>query len=78
MQQEPGKVHVETWAGGKQGLSLMISQATEIQWFHPRPPFFATVLPGPGREIGSMMGWTEVEKTARSGGFVVPECLTKV
>ena len=73
LQPASGKVHVETWAGGKRGPSLMISQAKKIQSrcvvsvFSPRLPFFAPVLPGPGREIRRMMGWTDVEKTARSG-----------
>ena len=31
------------------------------------PPFFSSVLPGPGREVRNGMGWSLLEKTARSG-----------
>ena len=66
LQQAPGSLHVETWAGCKQSLSLKISQEKEIPprravpVFSPLPPFFAPVLPGPGREIWSTMGWTQL------------------
>ena len=40
------------------------------------PPFFSSVSPGPGREVRNGMGWSLMEKTARSGGMVVPGCLT--
>ena len=33
----------------------------------PRVPLFASVPPGPGSEIRIMLGWTVLEKTARSG-----------
>ena len=32
-----------------------------------RLPFFSSVSPGPGREVGNVIGWTSLEKTARSG-----------
>ena len=31
------------------------------------PPFFSSVSPGPGREVRNGMGWSLLEKTARSG-----------
>ena len=31
------------------------------------PPFFSSVSPGPGREVRNWLGWTPLEKTARSG-----------
>ena len=33
----------------------------------PPPPFFAPVLPGPGREVRSVLVWTSVQTTERSG-----------
>ena len=33
----------------------------------PSPPFFSSVSPGPGREVRNGMGWSLLEKTARSG-----------
>ena len=70
---ESGKVHVETWAGCNESLSLKISQVKQTQTrcavsvFPPRPSFFTPALPGPGSEIRRMMGWTQVGKTERSG-----------
>ena len=31
------------------------------------PPFLASVSPGPGSEVRNGIGWTSLEKTARSG-----------
>ena len=73
LQQAPGGLHDETWAGRVGNLSLPISQAVEIV---PRcadmvtrlpPPFFSSVSPGLGREVRNGIGWTSLEKTARSG-----------
>ena len=71
-QQAPGRLHDETWAGRVGNLSLPISQALKIV---PRcadmvtrlhPPLFSSVPPGPGREVRNGIGWTSLEKTARS------------
>ena len=43
----------------------------------PPPPFFAPVLPGPGREVRSVLGWTSAQTTERSGGMVIPGCLER-
>ena len=76
LQQAPGRLHDETWAGRVGNLSLPISQVVEIV---PRcadmvtcllPPFFSSVSPGPGREVRIGVGWTSLEKTARSGVWV--------
>ena len=73
VQQAPGRLHVETWAGRGVSPSLPISQVVEIM---PRcadvvtrlhPPLFSSVSPGPGREVRNELGWSLMEKTARSG-----------
>ena len=52
LQQAPGSLHLETWAG----RSLPISQVVEIlpgcadMVTRLPPPFFSSVSPGPGRE----------------------------
>ena len=72
-QRAPGRLHVETWAGRDRSPSLLISQAVEIgpgcadMVVRLPSPFFASVSPGPGREVGNGMGWTPLEKTGRSG-----------
>ena len=83
-QQAPGRLHVETWAGRNCSPSLLISQAVEIgpvcagMVVCLLPPFFASVSPGPGREVTNGMGWTLFEETARSGVWGVPEWLGRV
>ena len=73
LQQAPGRLHVETWAGRNQNSNLPISQAVEIMSGCADmvaclpPPFFSSVSPGPGREARNGMGWSLLEKTARSG-----------
>ena len=83
--QAPGRLHVETWAGPDGGPSLAISQVVvEIMWevcgfgdLPSPPPLLSSVSPGPGREVRNRMGWSLMEKTARSGGVVVPGCLVQ-
>ena len=71
LQQVPGSLREEAWAGCQQSLSLKISEGKEIQ---PRlPPFFAPVLPGPGREVRSMMGWRKLQ----GRGLVFPGALKR-
>ena len=72
LQQAPGRLHVETWAGRNGNPSLPISQVVEIMSgcadmvTRLPPPFFSSVSPGPGREVRNGMGWSFLEKTARS------------
>ena len=81
-QQAPGKLHVETWAGRVGNLSLPISKAVEIMLgcadivTRLPPPFFSSVSPRPGREVGNGIGWTSLEKTARSGVWLFRCALT--
>ena len=73
LQQAPGRMHVETWAGCNRNPSLLISQEVEIlsgcadMVACLPPPFFSSVSPGPGREVRNGIGWSQLEKTARSG-----------
>ena len=73
LQQAPGRLHDETWAGRAQRSNLLISQVVEIvpgcadTASYLPPLFLASVSPGPGREVRNGMGWTLLEKTTRSG-----------
>ena len=73
LQQAPGRLHVETWAGRNGNPSLPISQVVEIlpgcadMVTRLPPPLFSSVSPGPGREVRNGMGWSLLERTARSG-----------
>ena len=57
LQQAPGRLHVETWAGRNENSNLPISQVVEIMSGCVDmvacllPPFFSSVSPGPGREV---------------------------
>ena len=70
--QKSGSLHVETWAGAQGSLPQRVSQ---VQEYGARcalvssPSFYSdlTVLPGPGSEIRRKLGWTQMEKTDRSG-----------
>ena len=71
--QKSGSLHVETWAGAQGSLPLRVSQ---LQEYGARcalvssPSFYSDltpVLPGPGSEIRRKLGWTQMEKTDRSG-----------
>ena len=68
LQQAPGRLHVDTWAGRDGNPILPISQVVEItpgcadMVTRLPPPLFSSVSPGPGRE-----DWSLMEKTARSG-----------
>ena len=82
LQQASGSLHDEAWAGRDGCLSLPISQVVEIlpgcadMVARLPPPLFSSVSPGPGREVRNGMGWSLLEKTARSGGMVVLGCLS--
>ena len=73
LQQAPGRLHVETWAGRNKNSNLPISQVVEIMSGCAdmvaclSPPFFSSVSPGPGGEVRNGMCWSLLEKTARSG-----------
>ena len=73
LQQVSRRVHEETWAGCKGSLSLKISHEVEIvpecavTVSYLPSPFIAPVLPGPGRDVRNMLGWSQVVKTARMG-----------
>ena len=73
LQEAPEKLHVETWAGCKQGLDVKISQEVEmipvcaVTVSYLSSLFNAPVPPGPGSVVWTMLGWTQLEKTARSG-----------
>ena len=73
LQQAPGRLHVETWAGRNENPNLPISRVVEVMSgcadmvTRLPPPFFSSVSPGPGREVRNGMGWSLMEKTARSG-----------
>ena len=41
------------------------------------PPFFSSVSPGPGREVWNGMGWSLLEKTARSGVWLFRDALSE-
>ena len=80
LQQAPGRLHVETWAGRNKNSNLPISQVVEIMSGCVDmvacllPPFFSSVSPGPGREVRNGMGWSLMEKTARSGVWLGKQC----
>ena len=73
LQQVPGRLHVETWAGRNENPNLPISRVVEIMSGCADlvaclpPPFFSSVSPGPRGEVRNGMGWSLMEKTARSG-----------
>ena len=70
LQQAPGRLHVRR---GQDEGCVPISQVVEIMLgcadmvTRLLPPFFSSVSPGPGREVRNGMGWSLLEKTARSG-----------
>ena len=63
LQQAPGRLHVETWAG-RNGIPNL--SCADMVTCLP-PPLFSAVSPGPGREVRNGISWSLVEKTARSG-----------
>ena len=66
-------MHVETWAGRDESLDLRISQEVEIipgcavTVSTLSSLFTAPLPPGPGSTVRNIVGWTPLEKTARSG-----------
>ena len=78
--QEPESLHVETWAGAQECLPQKVSQDRELEARYASvssTSFYSdltSVLPGPGSEIRKQLGWTQMEKTDRSGMWVFPGC----
>ena len=77
-QQAPLKLHEETWAGLLTNQGLKISQEAEIvpgcavSVASPSCPDNSPVLPGPGRVIRNMLGWSLMEKTEGSRVWSFP------
>ena len=73
LQQAPGRLHAETWAGRGDNPSLFSPGSGNHAGVcgHSCSPSsllpFSSVSPGPGREVRNWLGWTFLEKTARSG-----------
>ena len=71
--QQPVKVHDETWAGLLMNQGPRISRVVEIipgcavTVACPSCPDNSPVSPGPGRVIRNMSGWSQLERTDRSG-----------
>ena len=71
--QKPESLHVETWAGAQGSLPQKGFQVRELEARYASVSFpschsdLTCVLPGPGSEIGRQLGWTQLEKTSRSG-----------
>ena len=75
-QQAPLKLHVETWAGllRNQGPKIFceveIVPGCAVVVACPSCPDNSLESPGPGRVIRNMLGWSLVEKTEGSGGWL--------
>ena len=72
-QQQSRKVHEEMWASLLKKQGPLISREVEIvlgcavMVASPACPDHSLELPGPGTIIRNMLGWSQMEKTARSG-----------
>ena len=74
--QEPQSLHVEAWAGlqgcpPQEGFQVRDFTAGCASVSFPAcPSVLTSVLPGPGSENRKQLGWTQLEKTEKSGcGF---------
>ena len=70
--QEPESLHVEAWADAQclpqKGFQVQEDEARCASVSFPSCySDLTSVLPGPGSEIGRQLGWTQLEKTGRSG-----------
>ena len=78
--QKPESLHVETWAGAQGSLPQRVSQVQEhgVRYASVSSTSsysdLTSVLPGPGSEIRRQLGWTQMEKTGRSGVWFFPGC----
>ena len=70
-QQESESLHVEAWADAKSPQKGFQVQGVMARCASVSLPFgfsdLTSVLPGPGSEIRKLLGWTQLEKTGRSG-----------
>ena len=72
-QQAPGRLHEEAWAGLLQKQGLRIFRVVEIVpgcaavVACPTCPDHSPEPPGPGRATRNMLGWSQMEKTDKSG-----------
>ena len=72
-QQTPLKLHVEMWEGLLRNQGTKIFREVEIvpgcavRVACPSCPDHSPEPPGPGRIIRNMLGWSQMEKTVRSG-----------
>ena len=75
-QQTPLKLHEETWAGLLRNQGPKIFREVEIvpgcavQVARPSCPDYSPELPGTGRVIRNMLGWSKLEETDGSGVWV--------
>ena len=75
-QQTPLKLHEETWEGLFRNQGPKIFREVEIvpgcavKVACPSCPDYSPEPPGPGRVIRNMLGWSQLEKTRRSGVWV--------
>ena len=73
LQKAPGRLHDETWAGllRNQGPKIFrevkIVSGCAVAVACPSSPDYSPGPPGPGRIIGNMLGWSQLEKTGGSG-----------
>ena len=80
LQQAPGRLHVETWAGRGDNPSLLISQVVETipgcadMVVRFPSPFFSSVSPGPRRDVRNWIGWTPLEENSSVRGVGSPGC----
>ena len=80
--QEPRSLHVEAWAGlqgcppqeGFQVRDFTVGCASVS--FPACSSVLTSVLPGPGCENRKQLGWTQLEKTEKSGVWFFPGCLS--
>ena len=72
-QQAVGRLHDETWASLLMNQGPRISRVVEtipgcaVTVTCPSCPDYSPVSLGPGRVIRNMLGWSQLEKTDRSG-----------
>ena len=80
-QQASPKLHEEAWAGLLKNQGLKISQEVEVipgcavSVACPSCPENSPEPPGPGRVIRNKLGWSQLEKTARSGVWLFRSAL---
>ena len=82
-QQTSSKLHVEVWEGLLSNQGMIFSQEEEIvpgcvaSGARPSCLDDSPEPPGPGRIIRNMFGWSKLEKTVRSGVWLLRGCPSK-